>query len=242
MSQTKLTIIMDPFLEREKELLRLNATLDSKCNSLNGTDEAPAKVPSAGNKAKPTKSRGGKGVKTVKDNTITATTKAKTAKSSTQSIKLKMSYEKVDVKSYYEELSKSVWRLDLMNTKADHRVSGFDAVAANDCVGDVAFDAQDMDKWIHRATDTMRTALPPTVVVDETNADVSGGVKEMAAVKTLSNANPIERFLNDFTVDTNQLNIDPTHNAVGYSKYDGGGGGDAGIEDAVTSESSANGT
>lgn len=212
---------MDPFLEREKELLRLNATLDSKCDSLDA-DESHSKLQSAGTKTKSNKGRNGKGVRG------NGPAKGKLAKGAngTQSIKLKMSYEKVDVKSYYEELSKSIWRLDLMNAN-ENETNGTEVLAAvcsmtTDVVGGDALIEQDVDKWKKIATDKIESTAQSIEGSTGSNGDVIG-VKEMAAPKTLSNANPIEKFLNDFTVDPNKLNIDPSNTAMGDFSRGGGG-------------------
>lgn len=190
----------DPFLVREKELLKLNATLNSRCSSL---DEEQSSYQPNG-KTKSTKSRLGKGTKPSGQ-------KIKAEKKKTQSIKLRMSYEKVDVKSFYEELSKNVLRLDLSTFETNEMAAERDDEWAEDEPSSSNSPENGyMDKRliqdVGKCVKDVAERYPMVVVAND--ADV---VNDENA---FSNANPIEKFLNEFTVDSKKLNIDPS-NAAG---------------------------
>lgn len=194
--------MMNSFLEREKELLQLNATLNSKCGSLN--DEKIKQMPEA-------KSKSNKRSKSINRNG----NKSKLIKSTTQSIKLKMSYEKIDVKSFYDDLSKSILRLDLNasqtnNTKVeieDTKSIETESENTSSDGGSCGGCEQDISKWHN---DTLPSEQFEMNSMNGNSMTVTN--KKMAST---NRSNRIETFLNEFTVDPQKLNIDPPTNAVG---------------------------
>lgn len=267
--------MLDPFLERERELLRLNATLNSKCGSL---DEERSRPPGAiinetkaikfGNKVRHRNGKGG-GVHDAGSSSNSSGSggssgkpKSKCVKSTTtttrktkQSIKLKMSYEKVDIKSYYEDLSKSILRLDL-NASPPPPPSSVASNANDGPRHPIEQHYQHMEAMMEFngrivETDTKPDAIEKTMWRDEqqqqpTHLNGNGAVSDAKAEDTgdvngfdsvaaditarnkrqpFTNANPIEKFLNEFTVDPNKLlNIDPAGNATGHFRSNAGFG------------------
>lgn len=199
--------IPDPYLEREKELLQLNATLNSKCSTL--SDEQTKSTTDV--KVKPNKRS-----KSIKLNGA----KCKTVKSISaqqQSIKLRMSYEKVDVKSFYDELSKSILRLDMnVNKPYTFECENSESCGSKQDVTKLKIDTISIkaEKDLMHGdindddNDTGTSTDPSTCTV----TDVSVGIINKGG--HLPNGNPIENFLNEFTLDPMKLNIHPS-NAVG---------------------------
>lgn len=266
--------MLDPFLEREKELLRLNATLNSKCGSLDdeqsrspGAIINETKAIKASNKVRHRNGKGagvhdagssnssGSGGSSGKPKSKCVKSTTTTTRKTKQSIKLKMSYEKVDIKSYYEELSKSILRLDLNASPPPPPSS---AASNGSDVPRHSYEQQ----YQHMAammefngriieTDTTPDAIEKTMWRDEqqqppTHLNGSGAFSDAKVGDTgdvngydsvdsditarnkrqpFTNANPIEKFLNEFTVDPNKLlNIDPASNATGHFRSNAGFG------------------